>query len=169
MTIKTDVLSRRSRTSSSRPLNELLIDEYLLYTETRICHWHLEDQQEPRLRNFLRLQYEALDMLLDRVTAYMRAEGHRPMLRPRAFQHISAFLEDDTVPAPLTMLKNLTQAHDAIAQRIQKISRSGSAPAGSAILLQELTMQHKQMHCLLKAHLTLGMLQAHLPTGQAIH
>lgn len=169
MTIKTDTLSRRSRTSSSRPLNELLIDEYLLYTETRICHWHLEDQQEPGLRNFLQLQYEALDMLLDRVTVYMRTEGHKPMLRLRAFQHISAFLADDTVPNPLTMLKDLTQAHDAILQRLQKISRPQSTPAGTAILLQELTTQHKQMLCLLKAHLTLGILQAHLPPDQATH
>jgi DNA-binding ferritin-like protein len=150
-------------------LNELLIDEYLLYTQTRICHWHLEDQQEPDLRNFLQLQYEALDMLLDRVSVYMRTVGNTPMLRPRAFQHISAFLADDTVPTPLTMLKDLTYAHDAIVQRLQKISRSGSTPADAGIFLQELIAQHKQMHCLLKAHLTLGILQAHLPTGWAIH
>jgi DNA-binding ferritin-like protein len=166
MILKTDT---RSRTSSPRPLNELLIDEYLLYTETRICHWHLEDQQEPALRHFLRLQYEALDRLLDRIVVYMRTEGYRPILRPRAFQHISTFLADDTVPAPLTMLKDLTYAHEAIVQRLQKISRSESTPASSAIFLQELTTQHKQMHCLLKAHLTLGILQAHLPPGRAIH
>jgi len=141
------------------------MDEYLLYTETRICHWHLEDQQEPGLRNFLQLQYEAVDMLLDRIVVYMRAEGHKPILRPRAFQHISTFLADDTVPHPLTMLKDLTYAHDAMVQRLQKISRSGNTPAGCAIFLQELTTQHKQMHCLLKAHLTLGILQAYLPPG----
>lgn len=169
MIVKNDTPSRRSRTSSSRPLNELLIDEYLLYTETRICHWQLEDQHEPALRHFLQQQYEALDMLLDRIVVYMRTAGYRPILRPRAFQHISTFLANDTVPNPLTMLKDLTYAHDAIVQRLQKISRSGSIPAGSAIFLQELTTQHNHMHCLLKAHLTLGILEAYLPPGHTIH
>jgi DNA-binding ferritin-like protein len=165
MTIKPITFSRRTGTSLYRLLNELLISEYLLYTETRICHWHLEEQPTAELRNFLQRQYEMLDIMVDRVAIYMRAEGHRPVLRPHAFQHIRTFLANDAVPPAVTMLKSLKHAHAAIVQRLQKISRSRSIPAGAAVILEELTGQHKQMYCLLKAHLTLRTLQTLLSSG----
>jgi DNA-binding ferritin-like protein len=165
MTIRTTPLPRHAGTSVVYSLNELLVDEYLLYTETRICHWHLEEQPTAELRNFLQRQYETLDTLVDRLAAYMRAEGHTPVLRPRAFQHIRTFLADDTVPPAEIMLKSLKHAHASIVQRLQKISRSENIPAGAAVIVSELIVQHTQMHCLLKAHRTLSILQTFLSSG----
>lgn len=166
MTTNPTTLPGHNGTSFAYSLNELLIDEYLLYTETRICHWHLEEQPTAELRNFLQRQYETLDTLVDRVAAYMRAEGYTPVLRPHAFQHIRTFLADDTVPPSVTMLKNLKHAHASIVQRLQNISRSESIPASAVCIVDELIVQHMQMHCLLKAHLTLNILQTFLSSGQ---
>jgi len=58
-------LSEESLNGVIKILNNVLCDEYVLYTKTRNYHWNVEDPRFNDLHKFFEEQYEIIDAAID--------------------------------------------------------------------------------------------------------
>jgi starvation-inducible DNA-binding protein len=65
----------RNREAVVRQLNDLLSDEYVLYTKTRNYHWNVVGPQFNDLHKLFEAQYEALNDIVDEVAERVRTLG----------------------------------------------------------------------------------------------
>ena len=56
-------------------LNQLLADEFVLYTKTRNCHWNVEGSNFMEMHKFYETQFEELDEIIDDVAERIRSIG----------------------------------------------------------------------------------------------
>src|SRR5204862_6664957 len=68
-------MSDGSRQNVVTILNDVLADEYLLYTKTRNYHWNVVGPQFNDLHKFFQAQYEELDDFVDDVAERARSLG----------------------------------------------------------------------------------------------
>jgi starvation-inducible DNA-binding protein len=68
-------ISERSREAVVRILNDVLSDEYVLYTKTRNYHWNVVGPQFNDYHKFFEAQYDALNEVVDDVAERVRALG----------------------------------------------------------------------------------------------
>ena len=66
-------------------LNQLLADEYLLYTKTRNFHWNVTGPDFSQLHKFFESQYEELDEIIDEVAERTRSLGEKPVATLKEF------------------------------------------------------------------------------------
>lgn len=74
--MRTDIgISDKNRESVVKLLNNLLADEYLLYTKMRNFHWNVKGMYFHDLHKFFESQYEVLDEIVDETAERARSLG----------------------------------------------------------------------------------------------
>lgn len=147
----------KNRQSSISILNQLLSDEYVLYTKTRNYHWNVTGSDFSELHKFFEAQYEELDDIIDEVAERVRAVGGN------SFGTLKEFLQNTKLkevmndyPGASKMILSLLVDHEAIIKRLReslKICVDQFGDMGTSDFLTGLMEQHEKMAWMLRAYL----------------
>ena len=136
-------------------LNDLLSDEYVLYTKTRNYHWNVVGPQFNDLHKFFEAQYAELNEIIDEVAERARALGglaHGTLAEFSAHTRLKE--HPGQTPDAMGMLGNLLADHEAIVRQLRAdldIAISKHHDAGTGDFLTGLMEQHEKMAWMLRA------------------
>ena len=150
-------LSESNRDSVVRILNNLLADEYVLYTKTRNYHWNVVGPQFNDLHKFFQEQYEALDEMVDEVAERARSVGGKAYGTLAEFsQHSRLKEQPGKQPAAATMVANLQADHEAMVRTLRadlETVMEKHNDAGTNDFLTGLMEKHEKMAWMLRSFL----------------
>jgi starvation-inducible DNA-binding protein len=148
-------LSESNRDSVVRILNNLLADEYVLYTKTRNYHWNVVGPQFNDLHKFFQEQYEALDEMVDEVAERARSLGGKAYGTLAEFsQHSRLKEQPGKQPAAATMVANLQADHEAMVRTLRadlETVMEKHNDAGTNDFLTGLMEKHEKMAWMLRS------------------
>lgn len=138
-------------------LNDLLSDEYLLYTKTRNYHWNVVGPDFAELHKFFESQYEALDGIVDEVAERARMLGGRSLGTMTEFLKAARLKEfPKNYPDAKKMLKNLLEDHEELINLLRgdlAACAEKYGDAGTSDFLTGLMEQHEKMAWMLRSFL----------------
>lgn len=152
-------LTEEARTQISTSLNQLLADEYILYTKTRQYHWNVGGIQFQSLHSFFEEQYNALNEIIDDIAERARALGLKAKGSLKHFLELTRIEEDNNEEqntSAKTMLANLLKDHEAIIQTLRadiETIDDKYNDEGTVDFLTSLMENHEKMAWMLRAHL----------------
>jgi len=150
-------MSDGSRQNVVTILNDLLADEYVLYTKTRNYHWNVVGPQFNDLHKFFEAQYSELNDIVDDVAERARALGGRALGTLAEFsQHARLKEQPGTYPDATGMLRDLLGDHEAVIRRLREdleVVMEKHRDAGTNDFLTGLMEQHEKMAWMLRAFL----------------
>jgi len=156
MKINIEILEKH-RNESVKILNQLLSDEYVLYTKTRNYHWNVTGSDFSELHKFFEAQYEELDEIIDEVAERARSLGSNSLGTLTEFlkhTHLKEFPSD--YPESQKMISNLLTDHELIIQNLRRdlaLCAEKYNDAGTSDFLTGLMEQHEKMAWMLRAYL----------------
>lgn len=150
-------LKKRSSAHLVEDLNDILSNEYLIFTKTLNYHWNLVGARFYSIHLFLEDQYKKLLKMMDSLAERIRyLEGH-PYGTLRELSTHSSITEDPGIYSDITgMIANLTQAHTEINNQIQELLQTDGKLYGDRAtedLLIKLQQKHQVMIWMLRSHL----------------
>lgn len=137
-------------------LNNLLSDEYVLYTKTRNYHWNVTGIQFNDLHKFFESQYAEMDGIIDEIAERSRSLGSKSIATLEEFLKNTRLKEQaDTYPEAKTMLRNLLDDHESVIQSLRKDLETCTqlGDAGTSDFLTGLMEKHEKMAWMLRAFL----------------
>jgi starvation-inducible DNA-binding protein len=147
----------KSRAALVNILNDLLSDEYLLYTKTRNYHWNVVGPQFNDLHKFFEAQYEALDEFIDEVAERARTLGGRALGTLAEFgKHARLKERPGDVPDARGMLADLLADHETLVRQLRddlETAMEKHKDAGTSDFLTGLMEKHEKMAWMLRAFL----------------
>ena len=102
-------------------LNQLLADEFVLYTKTRNYHWNVEGSNFMELHKFYETQFEELDEIIDDIAERVRALGHYAEARLKDYIKLTRLEEQENTNKQKDQLQNLLNDHETIIQNLRKL------------------------------------------------
>ena len=137
-------------------LNNILADEYLLYTKTRNYHWNIEGSNFMEMHLFFENQYNAIDESIDEIAERVRQIGHYAQGRLTDFIKQSQLIEQQYTSDQQKQLKNLLDDHEAIIRFLRlhiDIFTDKYKDAGNADFITGLMEKHEKMAWFLRSYL----------------
>lgn len=137
-------------------LNNILADEYLLYTKTRNYHWNIEGSNFMEMHLFFENQYTAIDESIDEIAERVRQIGHYAQGRLTDFIKQSQLIEQQYTSDQQKQLKNLLDDHEAIIRFLRlhiDIFTDKYKDAGNADFITGLMEKHEKMAWFLRSYL----------------
>lgn len=108
-------ISDSDRSHVIKVLEQVLADEYVLYTKTRNYHWNVEGPHFSEYHKLFGEQYAALDDDIDQIAERIRALGAKTPSTLAEFGKRSKIEEHPGVyPDAHTMISNLVADHESI-------------------------------------------------------
>ncbi|MGH7198126.1 MAG: Dps family protein [Candidatus Omnitrophota bacterium] len=156
--MRTDIgLSDKNRQEVVSILNNLLADQYVLYTKTRNYHWNVTGPQFHDLHKFFEAQYEELNEIIDEVAERARTLGGRSLGTMKEFLKIARLKEfPSEYPSPKSMLLKLLEDHEEIINLLREdlaTCADKCKDMGTSDFLTELMEKHEKMAWMLRASL----------------
>ena len=153
-------LSDQDRKGVGDILNNLLADEYVLYTHTRNYHWNVVGPQFHDLHKFFESQYEELNEVVDEVAERVRALGGKALGTVTEFlKHTRQKEHPGQSASSLEMVKFLLIGHEAIIQSLRvdlETCADKFHDIGTNDFLTGLMERHEKMAWMLRAMLEGG-------------
>ena len=149
-------LSEKNRQEMSNTLNNLLSNEYVLYTKTLKYHWNVVGKLFGPLHALFESQYTQLFANIDKIAERIRALGHIPYGTLQEFTANSTLSEDPEVnPDSAQMIQDLLEDHEAIIRQLRAdIDLSVELnDTGTNNFLGDLIESHEKTAWMLRAHL----------------
>lgn len=148
-------ISASNSASVAEALNQVLADEFVLYTKTLNFHWNIEGRDFHALHLFLDEQYHQLQDIIDSVAERIRKVGHFASGCMQEFLD-TASLEEHSGNASVSekMLAELASDHDAIIRNTRKLIDDFDQKyddAGSADFITGVMKQHEKMAWMLRS------------------
>ena len=138
-------------------LNNLLADEFVLYTKTRNAHWNVEGADFYNKHLFFEMQYEQLDEIIDNVAERIRAIGHYSNATLKVFLSTTHLTEKSSEKNTSDgFIKELLSDHESIIIRLREninLFANTYHDAGSSDFITGLLEQHEKMAWFLRGHL----------------
>lgn len=136
-------------------LNQVLADEFLLYTKTLNFHWNIEGRGFHALHLFLEDQYNQLQIIIDSVAERVRKVGHFATGSMKEFLD-SASLKEHSGAASVSenMIVELASDHDALIRKTRTLIDDFDEKyddAGSADFITGIMKEHEKMAWMLRA------------------
>ena len=137
-------------------LNQLLSDEYILYTKTRNYHWNVTGPQFNDLHKFFEERYEELNEAVDDIAERARSLRHWSFGTLTEFSDTTRLSEHPgTYPSAVEMIANLLGDHERIARQLRvdlsKCEEYGDM--GTSDFLTGLMEKHEKMAWMLRSFL----------------
>ena len=136
-------------------LNQLLADEFVLYTKTRKYHWNVVGPRFHDLHIFFEKQYEQLDEIMDEVAENARQFGGIALGTLAEFGKTTRLKEEPGVnPDADTMVKNLLADHETIARELREDIKKADEEfdaADAAEFLTSILEAHNKMAWMLRS------------------
>jgi starvation-inducible DNA-binding protein len=150
-------LSEDSLNGVVQILNNVLCDEYVLYTKTRNYHWNVVGPHFHDRHEFFQEQYEILDEIIDEVAERARQLNGRSLGTLQEFLDFARIKESPgEYPDDMRMISNLLADHE----RIIKTLRTNADECedkyhdmGTNDFLISIMQKHEKMAWMLRAHL----------------
>jgi len=153
-TLNTGISEENSR-KVAEALNEVLADEFVLYTKTLNFHWNIEGRDFHALHLFLDEQYNQLQTIIDSVAERIRKVGHFATGSLKEFLANTSLKEHSgAASVSETMLAELVSDHDAIIRKTRKLIDEFEEKyddAGSSDFITGIMKQHEKMAWMLRA------------------
>ncbi|MEW6325277.1 MAG: DNA starvation/stationary phase protection protein [Nitrospirota bacterium] len=141
-------------------LNELLADEFVLYTKTRNYHWNVRGPRFHDLHKFFESQYNELNDIVDEVAERIRQLGDMPWATLAEFtQHGRLKEQPGDYPEAEEMIGNLLADHEAVIQQLRNDADTIAEKhrdMGTNDFALDLLKQHEKMAWMLRACLEPG-------------
>ena len=137
-------------------LNQLLADEFVLYTKTRNYHWNVEGSNFMELHKFYETQFEELDEIIDDIAERVRALGHYAEARLKDYVRLTRLEEQENTNKQKDQLQNLLNDHETIIQNLRKLIGLFSdthKDLGTSDFVTGLMEKHEKMACFIRSYL----------------
>jgi starvation-inducible DNA-binding protein len=151
-------ISKENSKKVAEILNQLLADEFLLYTKTLNFHWNIEGSNFHSLHLFLDEQYNQLQSIIDSVAERIRNIGHFAKGSMKEFIQIAS-LNEQTGGTSVSedMLQQLVDDHDAIIRKTRCLIYDLDEEyddAGSADFITGIMKEQEKMAWMLRASIS---------------
>jgi starvation-inducible DNA-binding protein len=150
-------IPERNREAVVRILNDILSDEYVLYTKTRNYHWNVVGPQFNDLHKFFEARYEELNEIVDDVAERARALGGRSRATIVEFAKFARLKEHPgDYPTAKEMVANLLEDHEALVRTLRADSEACAEKyedMGTNDFLTGLVERHEKTAWMLRAML----------------
>jgi starvation-inducible DNA-binding protein len=151
-------ISDDNREKVATVLNNLLADEYVLYTKTKAGHWNVEGKNFIGLHKLFEEQYELLDKIVDDVAERVRSLGHFAIGSLKDFLAITNMTEEnidtsDEIRILQILLNDQENVIRIIRNNIPVISDK-LKDLGTADFITAIMEQHEKMAWMLRATLS---------------
>lgn len=149
-------LSKESLKEITESLNNLLANEYVLYTKLLNYHWNITGKHFGPLHQLFEDQYLALFKIIDAVAERVTTLGAPALGTLGGFINYTTLSEDKAIPSEKEMIQNLVNNHEAIIKQIRTlvdIAKNGN-DEGTISFLGSLLEKHEKMSWMLRAHLS---------------
>lgn len=157
-------VSEKSNTQVVNYLNNILANEYALFTKTLNFHWNITGPRFHSLHIFLEEQYRALLEIMDETAERIRVLGERPISTIKEMYSQTNLKESTIEPAAEEMLTLLLRDHLIIQEQIKDAvseEKIFEKDPGSEDFLIGLLQKHEKMSWMLKSHLDSNKKQEH--------
>ena len=136
-------------------LNQVLADEFVLYTKTLNFHWNIEGRDFHALHVFLEEQYNQLQIIIDSVAERVRKVGHFSTGSMQEFLN-SASLKEHQGAASVSeeMIAELASDHDSMIRKTRTLIDDFEEKyddAGSSDFITGIMKEHEKMAWMLRA------------------
>ena len=150
-------LNESSRTKVLGLLDQVLADEYVLYTKTRNFHWNVTGPRFSEMHKFFESQYEILDGFVDEIAERSRTLGGRALGSMKEFLAQTRLKEAvSRIPKEEGMLAELLKDHEAVIRSLRddvdECTRAGDL--GTADFLTGLMTSHEKMAWMLRSFIS---------------
>ena len=136
-------------------LNQVLADEFLLYTKTLKFHWNIEGRDFHALHLFLDDQYHQLQTIIDAVAERIRKIGHFANGSMKQFLNDASLKEHtDTSSVSELMIAELVDDHEALIRNTRSLIEDFDKEyndAGSSDFITGIMKEHEKMAWMLRA------------------
>jgi starvation-inducible DNA-binding protein len=138
-------------------LEQRLLDEYALYTETWNDHWNVSGIEFEQLHELFGEQYKGLAELIDPLAERIQALGFKPFLSGEGYsEDARATSTSERTVGALKMIARLAAEHERIARTLRADAaaiRTAYGDAATENLLLDTVLAHEKMAWMLRAHL----------------
>lgn len=139
----------------AQALNQVLADEFILYTKTLKFHWNIEGRDFHALHIFLEDQYNQLQIIIDGVAERVRKVGHFAAGSMAEFLKRASLKEhaSDSVVTEESIAE-LASDHDAIIRKTRSLIDDFDEKyndAGSADFITGIMKEHEKMAWMLRS------------------
>lgn len=149
-------INEKNRKAVADSLQQLLADEYLLYTKTRNYHWNIESPNFSELHTFYEEQYDELEGVIDDIAERIRTLGQISTGRLSDFLEATHLEETDYTTKAEEQLSNLIEDHEAIIRFLRKCVTDFDEKyhdMGSSDFVTALMERHEKMRWMLDSFL----------------
>jgi starvation-inducible DNA-binding protein len=148
-------ISEENSKKVANALNQVLADEFVLYTKTLNFHWNIEGRDFHALHLFLDDQYNQLQLIIDSVAERVRKVGHFATGSMKEFLD-SASLNEHSGAACVSenMIAELAADHDELIRKTRTLIDDFDEKyndAGSADFITGIMKEHEKMAWMLRA------------------
>lgn len=128
-------ISKPHREAIAEGLSRVLADTYVLYLKTHAYHWNVTGPLFSSLHLLFETEYNELHGAVDTIAERIRALGHFAPGTYAAYSRLSSIAEDnDSVPAALTMVRNLALGHEALGRTLRTAFKTAEAGGDQATM-----------------------------------
>jgi|GEM_PF-198819 len=148
-------ISEENSSKVATALNQVLADEFVLYTKTLNFHWNIEGRDFHALHLFLDEQYHQLQIIIDAVAERVRKVGHFATGSMQEFLDSSTLNEHPgAASVSEKMLAELASDHDALIRKTRTLVDDFDEKyddAGSSDFITGIMKEHEKMAWMLRA------------------
>ncbi len=148
-------ISEVNSTKVAKALNQVLSDEFVLYTKTLNFHWNIEGRDFHALHLFLDDQYHQLQIIIDAVAERIRKIGHFTKGSMKEFL-ADASLKEQSGAASVSesMIAQLAADHETLIRNIRTLIDDFDEKyddAGSSDFITGIMKEHEKMAWMLRS------------------
>ena len=148
-------ISNANSTKVAEDLNQILADEFVLYTKTLKFHWNIEGRDFHALHLFLDEQYNQLQVIIDAVAERVRKIGHFATGSMKEFLGAASLKEHPATGAVSeATIAELAADHDTLIRKMRTLIDNFDEKyddAGSSDFITGIMKEHEKMAWMLRA------------------
>ena len=119
--MKADIgITDKTTQAVAQRLNQILADEYVLYTKIRNYHWNVEGSNFMEMHKFYEDMYDGVDDAIDEIAERVRMLGHYAEGRLKDFLQLANLNEEEYTNNQKKQLQNLLNDHETIIRGLRK-------------------------------------------------
>jgi starvation-inducible DNA-binding protein len=142
--------------SSALRLNEILADEYILYTKVRNYHWNVEGSNFMEMHKFYEDMYDGIDEVIDEIAERVRMLGHYSQGRLKDFIKLGSLSEEEYTNNQKKQLQYLLSAHETLVRNLRNditVFSDKYKDLGNADFLTGLMEKHEKWAWFVRSYL----------------
>ncbi len=139
-------IPEEERKNVAEGLSRLLADSYTLYLKTHNFHWNVTGPMFQSLHAMFEEHYTELATAVDEIAERIRALGEPAPGSYAAFARLSSIKESEDVPQAEEMVRQLVEAHEAVAKTargVLPIADAGDDEVTMGLLADRLAVHEK--------------------------